>query len=264
MVIMVLVVSTEDCGSSRFGSNPNYHPLDYFVPFYFYIYYKIIKYKMSRKKHSYHYIYKTTNLINNKFYIGMHSTSNLDDGYLGSGKRLRYSIRKHGIENFKKEILEFLPNRILLVEKEIKIVNSDLIIDELCMNLKVGGSGGFSVEQQKINVKKSIIKQKLLKETDKEWVEKRYKNMSNAQKKLFECGKKEKKHFFDWTDRKHTEESKMKIGYKNSMYQKGEKNSQFNTCWVYNSILKENKKIKNDELDKFVSNGWVKGRKMKF
>jgi hypothetical protein len=41
----------------------------------------------------------------------MHSTDNLDDGYLGSGKRLRYSINKHGAENHVREILEFVDSR---------------------------------------------------------------------------------------------------------------------------------------------------------
>jgi len=45
-------------------------------------------------------------------------------------------------------------------------------------------------------------------------------------------------------------------------HQQGEKNSQYGTCWIHNN--KENKKIKKDELDKYISIGWIKGRKMKF
>ena len=42
------------------------------------------------------FIYKTTNLINGKYYIGMHSTDNLEDVYIGSGKRLWFSIKNYG------------------------------------------------------------------------------------------------------------------------------------------------------------------------
>ena len=73
---------------------------------------------MPRKEKSIHYLYKTTCKVTGRYYIGMHSTSNIDDGYLGSGKRLRYSIRKHGEDNHEKEILEFFDSRELLIEAE--------------------------------------------------------------------------------------------------------------------------------------------------
>jgi group I intron endonuclease len=49
-------------------------------------------------------IYKTTNLINNKIYIGQDSKNN--PKYLGSGVYFRRAVRKYGINNFKKEILK--------------------------------------------------------------------------------------------------------------------------------------------------------------
>ena len=98
---------------------------------------------MPRKQKKYHYIYKTTNILNNKFYIGMHSTDNLNDGYIGSGKRLWYSINKHGKENHKTEILEYLLDRESLKKREEEIVNKRLLDEDMCMNLTVGGRGDW-------------------------------------------------------------------------------------------------------------------------
>jgi group I intron endonuclease len=89
-----------------------------------------------------HILYKTTNLINQKFYIGMHSTKNKDDGYLGSGKIVLQAIKKYGRENFKKEILAICESRSQLAALEKTIISESLLKDPLCMNLKVGGEGG--------------------------------------------------------------------------------------------------------------------------
>ena len=94
---------------------------------------------MSRKAYIYHYLYKTTCKITGKFYVGMHSTSNLNDGYIGSGKLLWYSIKKHGKENHEKEILEFFSSRKDLGKREKEIVNEDFLNDPFCMNIQPGG-----------------------------------------------------------------------------------------------------------------------------
>lgn len=54
----------------------------------------------------YGYIYITTNLINNKIYIGKHVANQYEpEKYIGSGKVLLRAIKKYGKDNFKNELL---------------------------------------------------------------------------------------------------------------------------------------------------------------
>ena len=48
----------------------------------------------------YGYIYKTTNLINGKIYIGQHKSEEYDSSYYGSGKLIRRAIEKYGITKY--------------------------------------------------------------------------------------------------------------------------------------------------------------------
>ena len=100
---------------------------------------------MKNKKHI---VYKTTNLLNGKIYIGAHSTSNLDDGYIGSGTFLRYEIEKYGYSNFKREVLKVCDSRdeAFLIEKEI--VNKEFTIKESNYNIVIGG-GGLSLSRRR-------------------------------------------------------------------------------------------------------------------
>ena len=170
---------------------------------------------MPRKQKKYHYIYKTTNILNDKFYIGMHSTDNLDDGYVGSGKRLWYSINKHGKENHICEILEHLPDRKALKSREAEIVNKNLLNDKLCMNLAIGGGYGWDYlnqnsELQKQKAIKSNIRQAWLRENDKEWVERKSQKISHALKMAYNEGRKTH-NAPDWTGKTHTMETKQKM-----------------------------------------------------
>lgn len=98
---------------------------------------------MSKIKTKYHYFYKITNLINGHFYYGVHNTNNLDDNYMGSGKRLNIAYQKYGSENFIKEIIKFFNTSKEAFEFEAEVVNETLINDNNCYNLVPGGNGGW-------------------------------------------------------------------------------------------------------------------------
>ena len=185
----------------------------------------------------------------------MHSTSNLEDGYIGSGKKLWLSIRKHGRENHECEILEWLPDRDSLKTREKELVNEELIQNPMCMNLKVGGEGGFVVNKEAAAAGARGMLKKLW--SNEEFRRKKSIEITERNKRLHKEGKLKAP---NWKGKKHNEYSRKMTGEKNSLNQKGEKNSQFGKKWIYNPITKENRKIgKNDEIP----SGWLLGRKMK-
>ena len=230
----------------------------------------------SRRK--YHYIYKTTCKVTGKYYIGMHSTDDLNDGYVGSGKRLGYSIRKHGRENHVCEVLEFYFTREWLREREAELVCAETLTDPLCMNLKLGGEGGFdhihkagnknvyvlnsNVEHQKkaCDGLNAYIKDQL--QTNSEFKEKflvkQNKNLKRARVVIKE------KHgvnsMFSILNSSPEFQEKRKAKFEEIGHQKGASNSQFGTCWVYSETKNTAMKIAKVELSNYLNSGWVAGR----
>ena len=90
----------------------------------------------------YHYVYLTTNLLNGKQYVGDHSTYNLNDGYLGSGKILKDSIRKNGKENFKREILKICESKNKAFDLQIKYINEYNTLAPNGYNISPKGGSG--------------------------------------------------------------------------------------------------------------------------
>lgn len=204
-------------------------------------------------------IYKTTNKIDGKIYIGKHKTNDLDDGYIGSGKYLKHAIEKYGIENFKKEILFQFDNEDETNAKEAELVTEEFVKEDTNYNLCPGGNGGFgyinSNEELRIekNKKARSITNTRHKEKLKSWAAKggttTYEK-HGVNVKFLEAGRN------SFLGKTHTLETKSLIGEKNSKHQKGNGNSQFGTMWITNGD--DNKKISKNEP---IPDGWVNGRK---
>jgi hypothetical protein len=218
-------------------------------------------------------IYKITNRINGKIYIGKHQTKNLNDGYMGSGKHIKRAISKYGIDNFKKEILFQFDNELEMNVKESELVTEEFCLSEDTYNLCPGGNGGFGYinSNPEIMAKRDKYENKLagriaanevlkakygtiaivpLKlKTDEEFRSNFRKNVSAGLKRKYS----ETEH--NWKNRHHTEETKQKMRKPKNI---GSSNSQYGTRWITNGI--ENRKI---EKETPIPKDWRKGRVIK-
>lgn len=88
-------------------------------------------------------VYKITNTLNDKVYVGVHKTKNLSDNYMGSGTNIKRSIKKYGLENFKKEYLFIFDNEQDMFKMENEIVNYDFIKSVNTYNILNGGLGSW-------------------------------------------------------------------------------------------------------------------------
>lgn len=104
-------------------------------------------------------IYKITNNINGKTYIGKHKTEDINDGYMGSGKLIKRAIKKYNVENFTKEILHIFNTEQEANNKEKELV----VISENTYNLCPGGHGGFGyINNQNLRTPINVLNQKRL------------------------------------------------------------------------------------------------------
>lgn len=203
-------------------------------------------------------LYKTTNKVNGKFYIGVHKTKNPLDDYLGSGKYLKRAIGKYGRKNFIKEIINIFDNPHDAFLAEASIVTKELVENKLCYNVKIGGYGGFdyinSLDMSDRNIKISKIRNyddPVYRKNMSNIITEKYKHDKNMG---FRSGTN-----FDWTGMKHSERTKKKISdsRKQNNIGVGHNHSQYGTMWITDGKI--NRKIKNIDI---IPTGWYKGRTM--
>lgn len=224
----------------------------------------------------YYSVYRIENKINKKYYIGFHKSQTLygihdDEEYKCSGKYINNAIKKYGWENFDKRVLWLWNDEMISdARKKMEDKEKELVvpsyIDPMSYNLKGGGFGGFDhINNNSDTIKRrnsgqrgredgsiyraGVRAQELLK--DPEHKKKKYQKIVETKRALGQ---------FDtentpWYGKHHKDESKEKIGVKNSVHQSGEGNSNYGKMWINNGI--ESKTIHKDSS---IPEGWEKGR----
>lgn len=119
----------------------------------------------SREFEMYHIVYVTVNSVNLNFYIGKHSTSNLNDGYLGSGYILKRAIKKYGENKFYRLDFCFCNSEAEAFITERKVIEK-LQCKDGCYNIGSGGEGGDNISR---NPKKTEILQKMSVASKRKW-----------------------------------------------------------------------------------------------
>jgi len=250
----------------------------------------------EQKKH--YLVYKITNNINGKIYIGIHVTNNINDGYMGSGTYLKNSQKKYGRGNFTKEIICDYDSFEEMNNKEIELVNEEFIKRDDNYNMCVGGYDCFAVgrltakdkDGKLFNISKNdprYLSGELVGNSsgtvtvkDENGVvyqvsidDPRYLSgelvfirigaiCTEETKKKISNSLRERYKMFD---RVLSEETKKKIGDDaKERYKNPKNNPSYGSLWIYNMELKENKKIKKEELSNWINKGWFKGRKIKW
>jgi hypothetical protein len=213
----------------------------------------------------YHYIYRTTCIVTGKYYLGMHSTYDLNDGYIGSGKLLGRSVNVHGKENHVCAILEHYFSREWLREREAELVCAEMLTDPMCMNISLGGSSWpnniINADSCRQTAKNKISQQRQqwLRDNDPEWAKQTKTNRSSAGIANLPGTPPP-----SFKGKNHTEETKKKIGDNVSKSARGTGNSQYGTMWIFSEIEKRTIKINREDIDLWLSRNWKLGRKMKF
>jgi len=215
----------------------------------------------------YYTIYKITNQIDGKIYIGSHKTKDLNDSYMGSGKYLKHAIEKHGIENFTKDILFVFDTPEEMYAKEADIVKDDFLALENTYNLKTGGFGGFDyINEQGLQGFTDIETAKLGRSRTNQILENKYgpnwrslylspERRVAASKKGAETRK--RRGYKSNTNQMNTpaavERKKQKL--KEIKHQQGDRNSQFGKIWITDGV--SSKSIFKDDS---MPDGWYRGR----
>ena len=210
---------------------------------------------------THHTVYRTTNTVNGKIYIGVHCTEDPFDSYLGSGKLISAAIKKYGRAAFVKEVLFDFDTSEEMGAKEAELVDRKFVVRKDTYNLVPGGCQGdsyyqalreVSAEDRKRWSRLGNARRRELLRSDAAFRERHLEHWSKVRTD-FSRGEN-----FDWTGRTHTEESRDKMSAASRASSLGSRNSQHETFWVWKGP--ETRKIPCQDLKTWEDDGWLRGR----
>jgi hypothetical protein len=221
------------------------------------------------------YLYQITNLVNNKIYIGVHSTKDMNDSYMGSGINIQLAIKKYGIDNFKKDILYTFDNADDMYAKEKDIVTDEFLLREDTYNLRVGGTGGFDyINKNNLNgfydsetarkgrqSTNAVLKErygeqwrKVISKNGNKALHKKREDDPSFNQLMIEHSRRNVKIASQYANTSLAIEKK-KNTFSKIGHQQGSKNSQYGKMWITNG--KESRSRPGQET---IPEGWRKGR----
>ncbi len=193
----------------------------------------------------------------------------MDDGYMGSGKIIKRAIEKHGIDNFKKDILEMFDDSTSMYAREKELVTDEFLLREDTYNLRRGGTGGFDfINKSGLNgggFKDNILLRKVVRRNrmlQTGVFDKDVRQLGKAaakERKVGCCHDPIIQARCSLKANQPDAKRKRQRTFEAISHQQGSRNSQFDTCWIYHDLI-GNKKCKRDLLPFYIDQGWIKGR----
>jgi group I intron endonuclease len=218
----------------------------------------------------FNFVYITTNLINRKQYIGDHSTNDTNDNYLGSGRPyFQRALKEYGKQNFKREILEFFPNKQEAFDAQEKYI---IKYNTLSPNgYNISPKGGHNVkdcwsEESKQKCAKTQTGKSHSEETKRKISLNTHRNfrkkghVSPLKGKHFMSDKAKEKISIARKGKEKSKEHREKI--QRSVRESWKDTHIEKFMWVCN--FTKNKYINIKEKEKYLNLGYIIGRKVKF
>lgn len=212
-------------------------------------------------------VYQITHTTSGKIYIGKHQTIDVNDGYMGSGRRLRYAIKKYGVDAFTKTILHVFDNETAMNDKERELVTEEFCARKDTYNICPGGKGGFGyinnsgkngarveypgriADKQKASAIGAIKLHNL--HNNPTWLDEHRQNVSQGLRNFYANNP------APWLGKQHSDTTKQKMSNSHKGKRSGEKNGQFGSVWYTNGIDSKPFRVGDD-----IPTGWIRGRKI--